>query len=237
MACRHYANNNLVRFECCQKFHPCRICHDASEKHRANRYSVTHMLCIGCNTVQPKAAACGSCLTPMSSYFCPKCSLWDSSSESIFHCDKCNVCRRGSAESVAHCDYCQVCLFVEGPGSHMHVENTAEGGCPICAEDMSESVVSLVLLLCGHTLHEECYNSFVRESYTCPICIRSTGDATLMNEKIEELLQIEVGGEGAESTPMQVRCNDCNTTFGARCSFMYNRCILCKSYNTRACDN
>jgi RING finger and CHY zinc finger domain-containing protein 1 len=232
VSCEHYSNNNLIRFECCQRFYPCRMCHDAAEGHRADRYSITQMLCIKCSTAQLKAGMCCNCSSPMSTYFCPKCNLWDSSSEPVFHCDKCNVCRRGNAESVLHCDYCQVCLLIEGPASHTHVENTAGGNCPICAEDMSESVVPLVLLLCGHTLHRACYNSFVKESYTCPICIRSTGDATLMNERIEELLKIDLGGR-SESIPGQVKCNDCNTTFDTKCILIYNKCVLCKSYNTR----
>lgn len=234
MHCEHYNNNCLVRFECCRNMYPCRLCHDKHETHKANRYEIRQMLCKNCNTLQAKAQFCVQCSASMSKYFCPECNLWDSSDDRIFHCDKCNVCRRGDKEVTFHCEICQTCLIPLSSEKHIHVENTTGGNCPICAENMSESTDVLILLMCGHSLHEVCFNKFIKETCTCPICMKSIGDTSVMNKKIEHLLEMESCKEklGANN----IRCHDCSNVCEGRAGFIYNKCSFCNSYNTRATD-
>ena len=52
----------------------------------------------------------------------------------------------------------------------------SEGSCPICAESLRFSTAPLKGLPCGHTLHLECFQSYRRYAYTCPVCVRSMDD-------------------------------------------------------------
>lgn len=226
MACRHYSNSCLVRFECCLSLHPCRLCHDEAEGHKADRYKVSHMVCCSCGLQQPKARECSQCLAPVSNYFCGRCNLWDSSGDKIFHCGKCNVCRRGDPRESFHCDSCQTCLSAVGPGTHTHVENTTGGNCPICAEDMSESTEVLVLLRCGHSLHERCFQEFVKETYTCPICSRPVGDTSVVNRKVERLLGMEASGTDTRKEAI-ARCRNCSSVSKYRDIAVHNKCLFC----------
>lgn len=237
MVCEHYTSNCLVRFGCCQSFHSCRLCHDKAEKHKANRYEIDQMLCTFCNTLQAKSKFCSGCFKAMSKYFCSRCNLWDDPREGIFHCEKCNVCRRGDAEAVFHCDICQTCLISMGSKDHVHVENTTGGNCPICAENMSESTTTLVLLVCGHSLHEACFKDFIKETYTCPICLKSTGDTSRMNKKIEQLLGMGLEPSGEKISIDSIRCHDCNSISEQKSRTIYNKCSSCNSYNTRVTEH
>ncbi|CAD25944.2 LIM DOMAIN-CONTAINING PROTEIN [Encephalitozoon cuniculi GB-M1] len=224
MSCEHYSNNCLVRFECCSSLYPCRLCHDKAEAHRANRYEVSQIVCGTCNLLQPKTQTCLQCLAAVSKYFCSKCNLWDSSDDQIFHCDGCNVCRRGDPKSSFHCDICQTCLVTRGPRDHTHVENTASGNCPICAEEMSESMEVLVLLRCGHSLHERCFNEFIKETYTCPMCSKPIGDTSIINRKVECLLGMEP--PSPEQSPKNIaKCTNCNNL--SKCGAIQNKCPFC----------
>ncbi|AFM99293.1 zinc finger domain-containing protein [Encephalitozoon hellem ATCC 50504] len=224
MACSHYSNNCLVKFECCKKLYPCRLCHDKAESHKANRYEINQMMCMGCSLLQQKAHSCIQCFVEVSKYFCPKCNLWDSSDSQIFHCNKCNVCRRGDPKTSFHCDACHTCLVATGSKNHTHVENTTSGNCPICAEDMLGSVEILVLLRCGHSLHERCFNEFIRETYTCPICSKPIGDTSTINKKVEHLLEMEPFYPGKEAKNI-AKCSNCNNL--SSCKSTWDKCPFC----------
>ena len=58
--CKHYQRNCLILAECCQKFYPCRICHDEKEDHKINRY-LTKMKCKLCNEIQDVSNECITC--------------------------------------------------------------------------------------------------------------------------------------------------------------------------------
>ncbi|ADM12518.1 CHY zinc finger domain-containing protein [Encephalitozoon intestinalis ATCC 50506] len=224
MPCQHYSNACLIRFECCLNLYPCRLCHDNAEKHKANRYEISHMVCTVCNLLQPKTQSCSQCLSVVSKYFCSKCNLWDSSGDQIFHCDKCSACRKGDPKVAFHCDICQTCLIATGSKNHIHVENTTSGNCPICAEDMLGCMEVLVLLRCGHSLHQRCFDEFIRETYTCPICSKPIGDTSTINKKVEHILEMELLYPGQEIKSV-IRCSNCNSML--KCRSAWEKCPFC----------
>lgn len=234
--CNHYIANCLIKFECCQKMYPCKRCHDEQESHKTHKNKIKKIICANCNYLQDKTNVCLKCHLVISTYFCSECNIWDSSGENIFHCKKCSVCRKGDINEIVHCDYCQVCISGTDMESHTHVENATGGNCPICAESFQESTETLVLLSCGHPLHRSCFNTFILDSHVCPICLRSAGDVSEMNKKIEELLSIEIKNSKIEPSQKSIKCYDCNHTSEIKDSFIYSKCQLCESYNTRVMD-
>ncbi|KAH9410556.1 CHY zinc finger domain-containing protein [Ordospora pajunii] len=234
MACQHYSNNNLLIFECCKKAYPCRLCHDMNEIHRSNRYEISKMQCILCNTKQQASQRCLACNTEVSRYYCNKCNLWDSSGDRIFHCEECKVCRRGNAEDAFHCDACQTCLLINGSREHVHVENATGRNCPICAEGMHECTEVLVLLRCGHSMHESCLLDYMKKAYTCPICSKPMGNTSMVDAKIRCLVDSEAELFSGVAELCSIECGDCGNPSKAVRGIVYNRCPFCGSCNTIA---
>jgi len=63
--CQHYQTKCRILAPCCRRWFTCRLCHDAASDHEVDRYAITTMCCMLCQTVQPVGAVCTACHTPV----------------------------------------------------------------------------------------------------------------------------------------------------------------------------
>jgi uncharacterized CHY-type Zn-finger protein len=106
LGCQHYERN--VKLQCfdCDKWYPCRLCHDTQEDHKLPRFQTRHMLCMLCTTPQLVSDVCINCGEIAAQYYCSICKLWENrSSKPIYHCYDCGICRRGLGlgKDYVHC--------------------------------------------------------------------------------------------------------------------------------------
>ena len=92
--CKHYKRECLIYSLCCQKWYPCRLCHDENENHTLDRFKISKIKCKDCNTIQKSSNKCINCNKKFAEYYCDICHLWDCSKE-IYHCNDCGFCRIG----------------------------------------------------------------------------------------------------------------------------------------------
>ena len=100
--CAHYRRNCALVAPCCGEVYVCRLCHDAEQDHKLDRYSVEEIVCMACGTRQGVTNRCQSCHIIMARYHCAICRLYDNDPDKdIYHCPFCNVCRRGKGLGTA----------------------------------------------------------------------------------------------------------------------------------------
>eukprot|EP00879_Flechtneria_rotunda_P008507 GHRR01008912.1.p1 GENE.GHRR01008912.1~~GHRR01008912.1.p1 ORF type:complete len:1552 (+),score=616.00 GHRR01008912.1:172-4827(+) len=238
LGCRHYRCSAQLVAPCCGKVFTCRLCHDEACDHRMDRYTVSDMVCMLCNTRQPVAGACSSCGHSLSAYYCNICHLFDDEpGRNIYHCPFCNVCRRGKGLGVDffHCMQCNACMSLTLFNSHTCRERAMEGNCPVCHEYLFDSATPIKELPCGHFLHSSCFAEYARYNYTCPICCKSIGDMSVYFQMLDCLLASERRKLPVEYAGRQqaVLCQDCGRVGQAPYHFVYHACPHCRSYNTR----
>ena len=74
----------------------CRLCHDdIISTHKFDRYNVNKIQCKKCNTEQDVSNECINCKIKFGVYYCNICHLYENENTEIYHCDKCNICRKG----------------------------------------------------------------------------------------------------------------------------------------------
>ena len=235
--CEHYQRGALIVSPCCNKEYGCRFCHDENETHEINRYEIKEMVCKTCSTRQPIQKKCMDCKKEMARYYCDICKLLDDSDRSIFHCDKCRVCRVKDPIIVyEHCDICNICINIISP--HKCTERALESNCPVCSEWMQTSTQPCMKMKCNHYIHISCYDDYMKNTntYNCPICSKS-----LLEEEQLDLLSIQID-QFVETNPtppeynhrrVEILCNDCLKK--AEVSFQitqYHKCPTCLHYNT-----
>lgn len=141
--CTHYQAENVSIFaECCQRWFPCRVCHNESQNHDLKRGEITLITCKGCGTDQQPSQQCTECDTVLGTYHCGKCSIWENlDGKHIYHCDACGMCRLGKGLGIDffHCTTCNVCLSIEMQDNHKCIENSLHSDCSICGEYMFDS--------------------------------------------------------------------------------------------------
>ncbi|KAL9966923.1 hypothetical protein ACROYT_G025064 [Oculina patagonica] len=171
--CSHYQRRCLVRFPCCEKFHPCHRCHNESEgcsDDQARAINATHIRCTICyheQAIDEQSQTCGGCKSKMSEYFCPTCKHFTSVDKNPFHCDKCGICRIHRDRSF-HCDVCNVCLDKRLQGKHKCRPDSGHDECCICLED---AFSGCQILPCSHKVHKDCAIAMIQNGVrTCPIC-------------------------------------------------------------------
>lgn len=232
--CSHYVRGCHVFCDICKKYYPCRLCHDANESHKIDRFTIKQIICRGCKKVQTPSEKCIHCGKLFGFYFCSHCNLWECADKKIFHCDKCGLCRIGKTSDYIHCDKCNMCLEVNHYYNHKCIENSTKTNCPICNEYMFDSVNKPVeILKCGHSIHEECFKDMIsKNQYKCPLCKKS-----IMNMSQQWLAKDQL--KDFEMIPMHFRhkrliifCNDCEQKSDIGFSFEFRKCNHCRGYNT-----
>ena len=106
LGCQHYERNVKLQCASCNKWYPCRLCHDAEEDHKLPRFETKHMLCMLCGTPQKASDVCIACDEMSAQYYCNICKLWENrQSKPIYHCHDCGICRRGLGlgKDYVHC--------------------------------------------------------------------------------------------------------------------------------------
>jgi hypothetical protein len=149
-----------VKAPCCGSFYTCHNCHDeamllsnqcsiemkGSSAENMGRYAVTCVQCKECGTEQDVSNVCISCGIQFANYFCADCKLYATpSSEGIFHCPQCKICRvgKGLGKSHFHCETCQACYTLDSKASHKCVERALESDCPVCMQYLFTSSEAL----------------------------------------------------------------------------------------------
>ncbi|XP_057251192.1 zinc finger protein BRUTUS-like At1g18910 isoform X2 [Beta vulgaris subsp. vulgaris] len=235
--CKHYKQNCKLVASCCDQLFTCRRCHDEVSDHLMDRKSTTQMMCMKCLEIQPIGS---TCLTPscnkysMARYYCKICRLFDDNRE-IYHCPYCNLCRVGKGLGIDyfHCMKCNACMSRSLSSTHVCREKCIEDKCPICHEDMFTSSDPIKALACGHLMHSSCFEDYTCTRYTCPVCSKSLGDMQVLFGMLDALLAEEKIPVEHIGRTQAILCNDCEKKGIARFHWLYHKCPLCGSYNTR----
>lgn len=236
LGCKHYRTNCKFMANCCQKWYPCRFCHNEASDHELDRYSTKYCLCMRCNTVQRAGKTCinSECGIDLANYYCDICKFWDNDcNKQIFHCDKCGVCRKGARENYVHCDKCNACLVKEYHQSHKCIERSLECDCPICGEFLFTTIMPIIFMPCGHGIHYLCHREHLQNSYQCPICLKSVIDMSNFFNQIDQMLANHQMPCEYANVRSLVLCNDCELKSASQFHFVYHKCDFCKSYNTK----
>lgn len=245
LGCQHYVLPLQLSAPCCDVFYACRFCHDAEQAHVLDRKTVNRVWCARCKRIQSLVgdaatdSACTGCGSRFARYHCPECRFYDDAPDkSIFHCAECGVCRVGRREDFFHCAVCGVCMSLELRGNHRCVERCLESTCPICAEELRESIQPTTLLGCGHALHASCLGKYAeRGKYGCPMCGKSMGDTSEIVRRLDEVVA-RCEREGLmprefRNVKALVYCVDCERETTTRYHFLSHKCAACGSHNTK----
>ncbi|KAG7827300.1 hypothetical protein KL920_004554 [Ogataea angusta] len=236
LGCAHYQRNCKVECPTCRRWYTCRFCHDQEvQSHQLQRSRIKHVLCMFCNTPQLAQHYCVNCSRKLSEYYCDTCKLFDNDQlKNIYHCDDCGICRLGLGinQDYFHCKNCNTCISIELQENHKCIENSTHSNCPICDEYMFSSTKKVVFMLCGHPIHQSCYDEFTKHSYKCPICSR-----TIVNMELQfRVLDKEIGAtrmpDGMAAWTSVVKCVDCGGKSRVPYHYLGLKCDHCQSYNT-----
>ncbi|XP_020532353.1 zinc finger protein BRUTUS isoform X1 [Jatropha curcas] len=234
--CEHYKRNCKLRAACCGKLFTCRFCHDKVSDHSMDRKATSEMMCMRCLKIQ---AVGPICTTPacngllMAKYYCNICKFFDDERR-VYHCPFCNLCRVGKGLGIDyfHCMTCNCCLGIKLV-NHKCLEKGLETNCPICCDFLFTSSATVRALPCGHYMHSACFQAYTCSHYICPICSKSLGDMAVYFGMLDALLAAEELPEDYRDHCQDILCNDCDRKGTARFHWLYHKCGVCGSYNTR----
>ena len=242
--CGHYTSGCKIIAKCCNKKFACRICHDFEiSDHEINRYEIEEIICNTCKVRQPVSNSCvnnecGEYGETFASYYCDICHLFsDKPVSEIYHCEKCNICRMcgigNTRNDFMHCDKCGGCVRSRDGEVHKCVSDALRNDCCICLENIFLSRDVVVVLPCGHAIHQSCFNSSIQLSkYTCPLCRKMMikGEALdMMNRQYDRLIEMYPYGENISA---KISCNDCEYKGDVAFHPIGLKCGGCGGYNT-----
>lgn len=252
---RSYYMLTFVRYQIGKLRHPtsgrlytCRLCCEQDrdmpmkdQDEPLDRYAVTEVMCMMCNTLQPADDRCVNphCEShgkPFAKYFCKICNLYDDGpNKKIYHCPFCNVCRSGFGLGIdyRHCMRCNACVSL-ADDEHRCIPQKLQGSCPICFDDMFQSTEPLRGLKCGHVMHLSCFNLYIRGfHYTCPLCFKSVDDMKDYFALLDAAVRMQPMPQAYLNTLSNIYCQDCGKTGTVQYHFVGKKCLHCGSYNTR----
>jgi len=236
LGCVHYQRNCALVAPCCQQVYVCRLCHDAEQDHKMNRYAVESIVCMACGTQQPVSNSCISCRMTFARYHCGICRLYDDQPDKdIYHCPFCNVCRKGKGLGIDffHCMECNACMHTNLFNKHHCKQKLIEADCPVCQENMFDSSLPIKELRCGHYMHSACFDHYSKWNYRCPFCLKSLGDMSVYFRMLDTFLASDPMPEQFKSIQQSIVCHDCGKQSNAPFHYVYHSCQHCHSYNTR----
>tara|TARA_B110000114_G_C14976886_1_gene350866 strand:- start:81 stop:920 length:840 start_codon:yes stop_codon:yes gene_type:complete len=230
--CTHYNNNCNLYCNICMDYFSCRLCHDNNvSSHNFNRYSVNKIQCKKCKLEQDVSNECINCKIKFGVYYCNICHLYENENIEIYHCEKCNICRKGKKELFKHCDKCNGCINISIVNNHKCINKSVESNCPICMESIFYSVKQITSMKCGHYIHLECLQDYSKSNYKCPLCLVSLCDMTEQWEKIDNYLLLNLIPDEYKKK-VNIVCYDCKKHSESDFHFDYIKCLQCNSYNT-----
>lgn len=126
------------------------------------------------------------------------------------------------------------CYSITLKNSHLCVEGTMHHDCPVCFEYLFESTNDVGVLPCGHTIHVHCLKEMQRHlQYACPLCSKSVCDMLKVWEKLDIEIAATPMPESYHNKMVHILCNDCGSTSLVQFHIVAQKCLHCKSYNTR----
>ncbi|KAK1298709.1 hypothetical protein QJS10_CPB14g01196 [Acorus calamus] len=131
-------------------------------------------------------------------------------------------------------EFAGCCYSVLLKNSHSCVERAMHHDCPVCFEYLFESTNDVSVLPCGHTIHVKCLKEMQQHlQYACPLCSKSVCDMS----KVWEMMDLEVAAtpipEVYQNRMVSILCNDCGASSTVQFHVLAQKCLKCKSYNTR----
>lgn len=247
LGCPHYARACKLRHPVSGRLYTCRLCCEQARERSTteqdeplDRYSVSEVLCMVCNALQPASQGCvnNDCQSfgrPFAKYFCGICNLYDDSCRPVFHCPYCNACRRGHGlgEDYRHCMRCNACVSLSDK-VHQCIPQKLQGNCPICRESLFQSTEQLRGLKCGHVMHLSCFTDYRRsQAYTCPLCKKSVEDMSDYFSLLDAAVRMQPMPVYHLNTMSNIYCQDCEKHGQTRYHLVGLKCTNCNSYNTR----
>ncbi len=247
LGCEHYKQKCWILAPCCDRYYPCRRCHDEAENHEIDRHAIAFVACVVCGEKdQPVSDTCRNCGVRFAEYFCEPCRLYnddDSPERTAYHCDKCGICRVGIGLGIDkyHCDLCNTCWPIERKHDHPCRERNLDANCPICNVHLATSTENTCVLPCSHAIHVECLEKYVKAgNYTCPLCAKSSmfDKETMAKwyQTLDERLKHDVMPPEFEHRVSKVLCNDCETKTVTKFHFRFHKCKDCGGYNTKVLE-
>lgn len=235
--CSHYERKCWLKADCCQRYYPCRRCHDETESHGIDRHATKFVGCIACGaSEQPVGPTCTNCGVLFAAYYCEVCRFYDDTpGRSIYHCSECGICRVGKGLGIDnhHCHGCNACIPIDVADSHPCMERSMECNCPICSQFMASSTDPVVIMQCGHAMHAACFSQYTTNRYTCPICCKSLTNMEAWYRLLDKRLDEEGHLPEFAMKRTRVYCHDCEVESNARYHFQFHKCQQCAGYNTR----
>jgi hypothetical protein len=237
--CDDYKNRcNIICDKCPEdkNIYPCHKCHNSINEigHELLHHDIKMIQCIKCKCKQEFKDRCEKCDLIFSSYYCYDCKLMDNTKDrEIYHCDKCNACRIGKQSDYEHCDKCKICVQKDNIKTHGCIQGMMDADrlCPIC-QDGIRTQISLIMK-CGHTIHKECFDLLIKNTYKCPECSQTIKDTKeLFKNMAQEIRETTLHSELHRM--VKIRCNDCNNENMAQYHYIGTMCPnqKCKSFNT-----
>lgn len=232
--CIHYKRRCKIVSPCCGKIYTCRHCHNDSEDHEIDRFSIQEIICTECDYRQGVKEKCENCGVSFGSYYCEKCNFFDDNiDQKYYHCDKCGFCRVGKNGDTFHCDECDCCFIKDKEKSHQCRKNIMKNNCPICFEDLFNSIMDVSMLKCGHPIHSKCLSSCLNHfKYNCPVCRKSIIRNEVQQKLNEEIDQIIDENQMEDEIYIQIKCNDCLFEGESKYHPYGIKCLGCGGYNT-----
>ncbi|XP_056166806.1 probable E3 ubiquitin-protein ligase RZFP34 isoform X1 [Syzygium oleosum] len=242
--CSHYRRRCRIRAPCCNEIYDCRHCHneaknsinvDQKDRHDMPRHEVSQVICSLCGTEQQVQQFCINCGVCMGKYFCATCKLFDDdTSKKQYHCSGCGICRIGGSENFFHCYKCGCCYSISLKNSHPCIEGAMHHDCPVCFEYLFDSRNDVTVMPCGHTIHQNCLKEMRDHfQYACPLCSKSICDMSKVWEKFDLEIAATPMPEPYQNKKVWILCNDCGKTSQVQFHVVAQKCLNCKSYNTR----
>lgn len=246
--CDHYQSRcKIVCPECPEgkDVYPCHKCHNAKmmqldplndkdlTEHDLLSKDIDHVVCMNCSERQEFTGKCKACNTSFARYVCLECKLTNNkgSKDSYYHCKGCGCCFVGKRSDFKHCNKCDVCIQKQQFDNHPCRKANSDNDrvCTICQDGIRTQTP--IIMICGHMIHEECYNFLIKESYKCPVCSRTIKDASDIFRKIAQEVQ---------ATPLppdlrkeiKIKCNDCEKENTVSFHYIGSMCPNCDSFNT-----
>ena len=234
--CAHYQRHCKMECPTCKQWFTCPKCHDEQvPTHKFKREKTRHVMCMHCSTVQHPSQFCEACDVQFAHYFCDKCKLYDDDElKDIYHCDDCGICRLGLGlgQDFFHCQGCNACLSIELQDDHKCIERATQSDCPICGEYMFTSTRPVVFMLCGHAIHQSCFDEHSKHSYKCPSCQKTVLNMEAQFRVLDMEISLQPLPEPYCNWTCVITCNDCNAKSQCRYHVLGLKCDNCKSYNT-----
>jgi len=126
------------------------------------------------------------------------------------------------------------CIAVSISEKHKCIERSTDRDCPICSENMFDSVRRVIFMDCGHTIHHDCFKELLKTSYRCPLCNKSVVNMEIQFRNYDAAIQNQPMPDEYRDARAVVSCNDCSAKSQTAYHWLGLRCSICRSYNTVA---